>query len=82
MTTITDRHSDASDALRERVDKRWLWMRYMRLATLGSRMDKLEAAVWTAVARHADSPSKASELELKRAAMAFGIEPPVATGDR
>ncbi len=81
MTMITDWDADASGALRERFDKRWLWMRYLRLATRGARIGKLEAAVWKAVAWYADSPCKASELELRRAARAFGIEPSGATGD-
>ena len=81
MIMLAGRDADASDALRERFDKRWLWMRYLGLATRGARIGKLEAAVWKAVAWYADSPCKASELELTRAARAFAIEPPVATGD-
>ena len=81
MTMDTGRDADAIYTLRERFDKRWLWMRYLRLATQGARIGELEAAVWTAVAWYADAPCKASELELRRAARAFGIEPPVATGD-
>lgn len=75
---IADRNSTAIDALRQRHEKRRLWVRYLRLATRGASIDELEAAVWVAVAWHADSPSKASELELRRAARAFGIEPPAA----
>ena len=71
-------NSGARDALRERFDKRRLWTRYLRLATRATRMGELEAAVWEAVAWYADSPSRTSELELKRAARAFGIEPPAA----
>lgn len=78
---IAARNSLASDARRERFNKRRLWVRYLRLATQGTRLGKLEAAVWAAVAWYADSPSNASELALKRAARAFGIEPPVTTGD-
>ena len=68
--------SRAVDALRRRFAKRALWTRYLRQAVSRASIDELEAAVWVAVAWYSESPTRAAELELKRAARAFGIEAP------
>ncbi|MCY3732285.1 MAG: hypothetical protein OXF98_13170 [Rhodospirillaceae bacterium] len=38
-------------------------------------LDDSEVALWIAVTRYAERPSKGRERKLKRAARAFGIEP-------
>ena len=70
------RESGSTDALRKRFDKRCLWTAFLRMATHRARISEFEAALWVAAAWYADSPTRAAELELKRAARAYGIEPP------
>ena len=59
-----------------RETSHYQWSRFLRRAIRNANLDGLEASVWAAAARYAEWPSKDRERDLKRAAEAFGIQPP------
>ena len=72
----TEEGNGTSPASRSGNESGDQWSHFLRRAITYGKLDALEAAVWTAAARYAESPSPERESELIRAAQAFGIEPP------
>ena len=49
------------------------WSQFIRRVFRSENFDGSEAALWIAVARYAERPSKGRERELRRAAREFGV---------
>ena len=56
-------------------DREDYWPNFVRSVFRETMLDDSEVALWIAVTRYAERPSKGRERKLKRAARAFGIEP-------
>ena len=74
---MTKAEGNASkEASRRQGVSGYQWSRFLNRAIRRGNLEGLEAAVWAAAARYAEWPSRDRERELKRAAEAYGIEPP------
>ncbi len=74
MTTTTP-ESGSTPAKATVPDDSDRWSQFLRRVFRSENLDGPEAALWIAVSRYAERPSKSREQALRQAARQFGVAP-------